>query len=303
MKQYYRKRGYAMKVTIGNEYLQLTVDTLGAQMVSILGSDGCEYLWQGDPAYWAGQAPVLFPCIGRLKDKSYRLGDKTYNLPTHGFASKMEYSVEKQPDCLTFRLCGSDATLAQYPFDFTLEIAYRLVGSTVRVEQRVINRGDETMYFALGGHPGFCVPLGREGKFEDCYLEFDAPCFPERIDFHKETVLVTGKDTPYPLEGDKVLPLYHGLFDNDAIVLRHAARAVTLRSHASSRSIRVAYPDMAYIGFWHMPKTDAGFVYVEPWTSLPGRHGVQEDLSCRSDLIHLQAGRSYENTWTITVSR
>ena len=41
-----------MLITIHNEHLSLTVDTLGAQMMSIRLADGCEYLWQGSPEYW-----------------------------------------------------------------------------------------------------------------------------------------------------------------------------------------------------------------------------------------------------------
>ena len=37
-----------MQITIQNDALALTVDTLGAQMMS-LQANGIEYLWQGDP--------------------------------------------------------------------------------------------------------------------------------------------------------------------------------------------------------------------------------------------------------------
>ena len=37
-----------MYITINNEELQLTVDTLGAQMMHLQHRD-TEYLWQGDP--------------------------------------------------------------------------------------------------------------------------------------------------------------------------------------------------------------------------------------------------------------
>lgn len=53
-----------MLIALKNEFLSLTVDTTGAQMMSIRSADGCEYLWQGDPKYWADRAPTLFPFIG-----------------------------------------------------------------------------------------------------------------------------------------------------------------------------------------------------------------------------------------------
>ena len=59
-----------MIVTIHNDQLTLTADTLGAQMQSITSYKGTEYLWNGDERYWKGRAPVLFPFVARLKRAS-----------------------------------------------------------------------------------------------------------------------------------------------------------------------------------------------------------------------------------------
>ena len=79
------------------------------------------------------------------------------------------------------------------------------------------------------------------------------------------------------------------------------AREITLRSETGNRFIRVTYPQMDYLGIWHWPKTDAPYVCIEPWSSLPARHGIVEEFSCKSDLIHLLPEKTYENTWTITI--
>ncbi len=50
-----------MAITIQNHELQVTLKALGATMTSITDSQGVEYLWQGEPTYWGGQAPILFP--------------------------------------------------------------------------------------------------------------------------------------------------------------------------------------------------------------------------------------------------
>ena len=57
--------------SIKNQYLTVTVSELGAELQSVLGADGTEYLWQGDPAFWTGRSPILFPFVGRLTDKKY----------------------------------------------------------------------------------------------------------------------------------------------------------------------------------------------------------------------------------------
>lgn len=292
-----------MLITIQNTFLSLTVDTLGAQMMSIRGADGCEYLWQGDPEYWGDRAPTLFPFIGRLMDHSYRYHGKTYTMGIHGFAAQAEFSPEERTeDKLVLTLSSSIATLVVYPFDFTLEVTYQLKGSSIEIATRVRNQSGETMPFSLGGHPGFRVPLNDGERFEDYYLEFSQACRPDRILF-TPTILVSGEVTPLELEGGRVLPLKHGLFDDDAIILKHAAREVALKSRVSNRSVTVSYPYMPYIGFWHWPQKDAPYVCIEPWSSLPGRQDVVEEVSCRTDMVQLPAGKTYENVWTITISQ
>ena len=56
-----------MQYSIENEILRLTVDTHGAEPVSVLHKPtGAELLWQGDPAVWGRHAPILFPYTGKL---------------------------------------------------------------------------------------------------------------------------------------------------------------------------------------------------------------------------------------------
>ena len=59
-----------MQATIHNEFLTLTVDTHGAEAVSLKNAAGQEMLWQADPAVWKRHAPILFTWTGKLKDGS-----------------------------------------------------------------------------------------------------------------------------------------------------------------------------------------------------------------------------------------
>lgn len=295
------RKVHCMRITLENGFLRLTVDTLGAQMMSIRDAGGCEYLWQGDPKYWADRAPTLFPFIGRLTNNSYRFHGRTYPMGIHGFAAAMQFSpVEQGKDRLVLNLCSSITTLTRYPFDFSLLITYQLRGSRIEICYNVENRSDQTMPFGIGGHPGFRVPLEDGKRFEDYYLEFSQACLPDRVGF-TPAVYLSGRDLPYPLEDGRRLELTHSLFDEDAVILKNMAREVTLRSTGSRRAVTVSYPDMPYLGIWHQPGTDAPYVCIEPWTSLPARQDVVEELSCKSDMIQLAPGRTYENRWFITV--
>ena len=288
-----------MLLSIKNKQLQLTVDTLGAQIMSIQSTDGCEYLWQGDKTYWSDRSPLLFPFIGRLYGEKYTCMGKEYPLPIHGFAAHMEFTPQVNGNALTMVLNSSGETLKCYPFPFVLTVTFTLEDSKLLVHHRVSNTGSNTMYFGLGGHPGFRVPLAAGEAFESYSLEFSAPCFPDRVLF-TEQVLLSGQTAPYKLENDKCIPLCHGLFDEDAIILQNTAPQVTLAG-PKGRSVTLEFGDFPYFGIWHMPKTDAPYVCLEPWSSLPGRQDIIEDFACRSDLITLAPGKEYTATWSVTI--
>lgn len=291
-----------MIITLKNDSLTLAVDTLGAQMTELCSSGGTEYLWNGDARYWRGRAPVLFPFVGRLKDGVHTVDGVMYPMKIHGFASVSEFAVtERTQERVTLTLTNNAATRESYPFAFEFSVGYALCGSTVEILYRVQNRDEREFSFGLGGHPGFRVPFAEGTEFSDYALRFAHPCTPERIGF-SEDVLLSGCDAPYPLADNQTIPLTHALFDDDAIFLKNATCEVSLVSAKTRTSLTVSYPDMPYVGFWHKPKTDAPFVCIEPWLSLPGRHGVIEDFSHRSDLVRLAPGEQYENRWSITIN-
>lgn len=290
-----------MLLMIQNDALCLTVSTLGAQMMSLRTADGVEYLWQGDPAYWSDRAPVLFPFIGRLTNNSYRYRGKVYPMEIHGFANRAEFSpIEQGADYLILETKSTIVTLGRYPFDFSFRILYALHGNKLEIGYEVENRSDRYMPFGVGGHPGFRVPLLPGENFEDYELEFTTPCQPTRVGF-TPAVYLSGQDEAYPLENDRKLLLRHDLFDQDAIILKNMGREVTLRSRVSHHGVCVSYPDMPYLGIWHWPKTDAPYVCIEPWSSLPSRQDVVEEFSCKSDLIQLAPRKTYETIWSVTV--
>ena len=111
-----------MVYSIQNEQICASIQSLGAQLCSLReASTGREHLWQGDPAVWNGQAPLLFPNIGRLRGDVYRLGNREYSLPKHGFARRREFALESQSSSqLTLLLRDDEQTRASYPFSFEL---------------------------------------------------------------------------------------------------------------------------------------------------------------------------------------
>jgi galactose mutarotase-like enzyme len=285
-----------MIYTISNQNLSVSIDTLGAQLRSVKAADGVELLWQGDERYWPDSSPVLFPYIARLFDKSYTYLGQRYSMGIHGFAAQCEFeAVTVGAESVTMRLRENEATLAQYPFPFSFSIVYSLSGSELSVTYIVENMGDKAMPFAVGGHPGFNVP-----RFEDAQLVFDRACKPLRIGFTGELFL-SGEDRPYPLKDGRILPLSHSLFDEDAIILKDCTRAVSLCCPALGKKLHMSFPGFDYFGIWHKPCTDAPYVCLEPWSSLPSRQGVIEELTEKPDMIILPPGQRHELSWTLSV--
>ena len=288
-----------MLFTLQNEQLTVTFTDMGGEIYSVRRGS-CEYLWQGDPTYWNGRAPVMFPICGRLWTGKYTYAGKTYEMNLHGFARKTLFAGEIiDRNTIRFTLEANAETLAQYPFPFLLTVTYVLDGDTIRAEINTKNTGSDVMPFAPGAHPGFNVPLDGKGTFSDYRLEFGEVCSPDHLLF-SETCYQTGKKEALPLENGTTLPLRHTLFDNDAIFLARPAHTVTLKSDLTERFVKVFFPDMAYLGIWHKPKTEAPYVCIEPWCGLPAFDGEVDDFAKKSDMFRILPGTEKAVRYEIT---
>lgn len=286
--------------TISSKFLTVDVADRGAELRSIRRADGTEYLWQGDAKYWDRSAPNLFPFTGRLIDRRYRMDGQEYSMLIHGMAPYVDFEpVYNDGAKLIMELRANEEALAQYPRDFRFRIVYELSESTLNICYEIENADVRTMYFGLGGHPGFNVPLEPGLRFEDYRIRFDSDSL-KRVLFTSDG-FVSGEFPDFSLEDGTVLPLRHELFDNDAIFLRNAGHSVTLESPKGSASVKLRFPDMDYIGVWHLPYSDAPYVCLEPWCSLPAQAGIPTVFEEHPDLIRLEPGKAYENRWSIEI--
>ena len=290
-----------MLYSISNEFLTVKVDSLGAELRSVISSQGTEYVWQRDERYWGDASPVLFPYIARLYDNSYTYCGERYSMGIHGFAAQSEFTLESiSANSLTMVLENSADSLKQYPFRFKFSISYSLSDSVLAVKYNVKNLDDKLMPYAVGGHPGINVPLWKDTRFEDYYLSFSPDCSPSRISFTEE-VFLSGKDEPYPLEDGHIIKLKHTLFDDDAIILKDTSKSISLKCSGSNNSVTMSFDGFDYFGVWHMPHTDAPYVCLEPWTSLPSRQGVIEEFCDKRDMLMLEPGADQEKAWYLSI--
>lgn len=285
---------------IKNENLTVKVNSAGAELWSIQDACGKEYLWQGDENIWKDRATNLFPVCGRMTNGVYTYQGQEYKMVIHGFAKGMEFSLVSQEDHkLVLMIENSTATYEIYPFRFRFFVSYELDGSTIKQSYVVENLDDKIMYFAVGGHPGFQLPMEEGLAFEDYEIVFEKNTIPQIL--LSEEYFITEERVDCPAIKDGKMALRHNLFDKDAIILADMGREVIVQSPKGKTKIRVTFPDMDYLAIWHRPYTEAPYVCVEPWTSVPALQGVVEDLEKKKDLKTLGAGQKYTNHWEIEI--
>ena len=156
-----------MRFTLSRSALEAAVQTRGGELVS-LRRNGKEYIWGGDPAFWSGQNPILFPIVGSLKDGRVDIGGQTFSMSRHGFARHSEFTpVEQGGDFAVLELRESGETLERYPFPFSLRVRHQLLADGFSTAFTVENTGPSPLPFCIGAHTAFRCPLREGERFED----------------------------------------------------------------------------------------------------------------------------------------
>ena len=290
-----------MIYTLKNSEMEVQVSSKGGELVSLRDADQTEYIWIGDARYWKRHAPQLFPCIGRLTNNQYKMDGALHEMGQHGFLRDYELTKVEESDVSLHLQLQSDASTRQlYDRDWTVDIFYSLCGKTLSVKFQVRNHDVRTMRFGYGIHPGFNVPLNPALRFEDYRLDFHETSTPKQMEL-TERYTISGGMHDYALEEGRYLPLQHSLFNHDAIILKNMPHTVTLGSQKDEKKVTVTFPDMPYLGIWHAPETDAPFVCIEPWSSLPSTDGVIDEFETKPDFITVEPEETYMNSWSISI--
>lgn len=246
-------------VIIHNDELTVTISSLGAELQSIKDRNGVERLWQGDPQYWKGRAPILFPVAGGFRDDAYELDGKRYKMPKHGFVRQLEWCVERNESAAATFLM--EQKHEGFPFPYKLRAHYFLDGAALNVAYEVTNCDSRAFYFSIGAHEGYATPEGIENY---------------TILFDEEETLLRSELAGNLLKREPVLfkenatelPLRTEMFAVDALVFRTLkSRGVTLISKLHDRKVRVEFPQHDTLLFWTLP--GAGYICIEPWCNAP----------------------------------
>lgn len=282
--------------TLENDTLRISIASKGAELQSIYHKGfELEYMWDANPKFWAKRSPVLFPIVGALKEHTYRYGGKEYQLPRHGFARERVFSVERQAgNTITLSIQHDEASLKVYPFHFHFYIRYALVEHTIAVTYGVWNKGDEPMYFSVGGHPAFKLPLVNGTAYDDYELRFNKKETTGRWPIIGDGLIQTSSK---PLLQDSgTLPLSKDLFQQDAVVLKQLqSDTVTLRSDKTEHGIDFHFPGFPYLGLWAAPGAD--FLCIEPWCGIADSVESNGNLEHKEGIQTLASEALFEVTW------
>jgi galactose mutarotase-like enzyme len=292
-----------MIYTITSPALTVEVNSIGIELSSIKSNTSdLEYIWQGDPAIWNGQAPVLFPIIGVLKQGVMTYQNQEYRVPKHGLVrySTQPILKESSENSLLFSFSWDDESLQQYPFKFELEVQFTLTDKTIQVTHRVKNMGNETMLYSVGAHPGFNCPLKEGESYEEYFLQF-----PEKetdSTWLVENTGLIGLGQKPVLENSSILPLNKHLFDNDALIFKHLkSREVTLCHKEKGAILSVNFHDFDYLGIWAKP--GAPFLCIEPWLGIGDSVDSNQNFEEKEGIIKLNSGQIDVKTYTITIEQ
>ncbi len=281
-----------------NEVLKVEIASKGAELQSIVNKVfGIEYLWNGDPAFWAKRSPVLFPIVGSLKNNTYYYQGKPYQLPRHGFARDMEFRAERQSAKeITLLLASSAETKVNYPFDFEFRIRYQLLGDEVSTEYMVTNTGTGVLYFSVGGHPAFRLPLTAGTAFTDYYLRFEETEHLSRWPISKDGLI---QNNPIPvLEDTNRLSLQKSMFYQDALIFKYPASSeISLLSGKTPHGIQFQMGEFPFLGIWSAK--DADFICLEPWCGIADSVSSDQQLEHKEGIEKTVQGKVFSRQWRI----
>lgn len=280
-----------------NEYLIVRFNTLGAEMEEILDrKSDVEYLWDGDPVYWKRHAPVLFPLVGSLKDSTYTYKGQTYKMSQHGFARDTEFKIiERTSNSIVFSMSSSEKTKEMYPFDFELQCSYVLLGKSIRVGWKVINKSQEDMYFSIGGHPAFYCTLADESEVP-YMLKFDKEGSLTYYNIDENGLKIPEEHTLImEREG---LPLYMDFFKRGVYIFENQnVTAVEMRHPNGYHNVKATF-DAPVFGIWS-PEPSAPFVCIEPWYGRCDANNFEGTLEDREFGNHLAVGEEFETHFVL----
>lgn len=268
-----------MIYTLKNDKLTVKINSLGAELTSVVSNTGYEYIWQGKE--WSKHSPVLFPICGGLLDNKYIFKGREYPMGKHGFTREAEFELKESDDTsITLEFASDERTLAVYPFEFKLIANFSISDNRLNATFSVVNDGKQIMPYMFGWHPAFTLGGSREiGSF---YITFEGK---KQLLRHslQNGPFVNPFYTAYPLKAGKYYLNEEEIYANDTMIFKDVPSEVKLAGGCQKRSVTLSYSEnLPYLCIWKYPSSDARFICLEPWSDIPSDGETAENFLSRA---------------------
>lgn len=287
------------KFTLKNEYLEISINSLGAELYSIKSVDtGREYLWNADSSFWNRHSPILFPIVGKVWNGEYIVEDKIYQLSQHGFARDSEFSLKSRTNNqVIFSLKYDDTTLSKYPYLFELLISYTLTNKKITVDWEVINLDKKEIYFQIGAHPAFMY-YDPQNEVKS-YLKFEDKKQVISQSLNSDGYLTPGLEYSIPLKNG-LYKITDSTFHGKTWILENQVNSVSLLTIDKQAYIRLSF-DAPVLGIWAPDKDQSPFICLEPWYGRCDSENYNGDYINKDFINRVNNGESFYASYDIEI--
>ena len=271
-----------MEIQLVKNSLKAVITTHGAELIELIDGQGKSYIWNGNPEYWIGRNPLLFPIVGNLKNGKIGLDGQEYFMNRHGFARDQEFSVVEQgEDFVVMEITSNVETLKLYPREFVLQVRHQLEHDGFTTSFKVTNTDNKMMPFCIGAHTAFHCPLAEDEVFEDYQIVFDQEetAYPVLLN---DEGLIKGQASECVLNNEKVMPLDYEVFAKvDTVIFKDLhSKGVGLYHKEKGHGVHMSFEGFPMMAFWTKGKEKAPFICIEPWhgcAAFENESGIFED--------------------------
>lgn len=292
-----------MKIcSIKNEHYTISVSTLGAELVSVKGADGFEYIWQNNADFWDSHAPILFPVCGRLKEQKYTYKGEEYPMSPHGFIKDMEFAVaSKEGGHIIMTYSSTAESRKIYPFDFNVIANYELRGKEIIFSFKITNTGKEAMPYMFGWHPGFTLPTDSGVDINDYRLELGT----KELTWHplQNGPFVNPNSESYPIPDGAYHLNEDEIYKNDTMIFTGHKNELRMLADGQPYALEFAWSEnLPYLCIWKSDSNAAKFICLEPWSAVPADGVAPESFDTRK-MNRLAGGKSEIYTYKVKLDK
>lgn len=294
-----------MKLEISRGNLRGTVDTHGGELISFLaaadGAGATEYIWNGDPKFWTGRNPILFPIVGNLKNQTVEIDGTAYHMNRHGFARNMEFAVADQgDDFVSLELRENAETLACYPFRFSLRVCHRILEHGFATSFHIENTDERPMPFCIGAHTAFRCPLHEGEQFSDYRVVFAEPEQADSILLTPDGLISADGRLPFLNGTDCFTPDYDLFGRLDTIIFDGLkSTSMSLLHDKTKHGVRMDFEGFPMVAFWTKP--GAPYLCLEPWHGCAAAENESGQFEKKPHCMILAPKEAKDLTYTVTI--